>query len=124
MPGTRRMTGSIRWAFQLDLSAGRSARRGDNPVFVDLAVDRGPRHAQRFGRLDLVALVVEQALHDGIALHRLQRAEQPAADRPALRRQVGRADRPGAPTLHDPPEYLPELLGVAGPARPQQDLHR
>jgi acyl-CoA synthetase (AMP-forming)/AMP-acid ligase II len=31
------------------------ARRGDDAVFVDAAVDRRPGHAQRAGRADLVA---------------------------------------------------------------------
>jgi hypothetical protein len=50
-----------------------------------------PRDSAAF---DFITLVVQQALDDGIALHRLQRAEQPAAHRPALRRQVVRLDRP------------------------------
>src|SRR5215470_18959343 len=106
------------------LRSWRLAGRGDDAVFVDLAIDRRPGHPERLGRLDLVALVVLQALHDRVALHRLEGAEQPAADRPALGRQVGRADGPGTPALHHAPEDLPELLGVAGPARAEQDLHR
>src|ERR1039457_3849695 len=101
-----------------------SVGRHDDPVLVDLAVDRRSGHAQRLGRLDLVALMVQQALHDGIALHRLQRAEQSAAYRPALRRQVVGVDRPGPPVLDDLLEDVPELLGVTWPARPQEELHR
>src|SRR5579875_1951220 len=40
----------------------RSPPGGDDAVLVDLAVDRRARHAERLGRLDLVALVVLQAL--------------------------------------------------------------
>jgi hypothetical protein len=63
---------------------GWSAGRGDDPVLVDLAVDRRPRHSQCFGCFDLVAVKVQQGLHDSVAFHRLQRAEQAAAHAPAL----------------------------------------
>jgi hypothetical protein len=62
----------------------RSADRGNDAVLVDLAVDRRPGHPQRLRRFDLITLVVQQVLDNGVALHRLQRAEQPAAHRPAL----------------------------------------
>src|SRR5216684_80181 len=78
---------------QLARAAAASAGRDDDSVLVDLAVDRRPGHAQRLSRLDLIALEVEQALHNGIAFHQLQRTEQPAAYRPAFRRQITRADR-------------------------------
>src|SRR5580704_6817648 len=100
-----------------------SAPGGDDPVLVDLAVDRGARHAQRFGGPDLVAVVILQALHDRVPLDGLQRGQQPAAHRPALRRQVLGHDRPGPAALDDLLEHLPELLGVARPGVPQQQLH-
>src|SRR5436305_7761637 len=105
-------------------SDGWSAGRGDDPVLADLAVDRRPRHSQRFGCLGLVAVGVQQGLHDGVALHRLQRAEQAAAHRPALGWQVTRMDSSAALVVHDLLEHLPELLGVARPAGPEQKLHR
>ena len=52
-----------------------SAGRGDDPELVDLAIDRGPGHAERLGRLRLVAAGVEQALRDGVTLDRLERAQ-------------------------------------------------
>src|SRR5580698_1826403 len=100
------------------------ARRHHDPVLMDLAVDRGAGHAQRLRRLHLVAVEVEQALHDGVALHRLQRAEQPPAHGPALGREVLGLDDAGAAVLHDTPQYLPQLLGVARPVVAQQQLHR
>src|SRR3989440_11427999 len=96
----------------------------DDAVLVDLAVDRRPGHSQGFRRLRLVALRVEQALHDRVALQGLQRAEQPAAHRPAFGRQVVGVDRAGTAVVCDPPEYLPELLDGARPAGPQEKLER
>ena len=58
---------------------GARPPRGGPDSFA--ATSRPPRPTDC---LDLAAVVVQQALHDGIALHRLQRAEQPAAHRPAL----------------------------------------
>jgi len=60
------------------------SRRGDDPELMDLAVDRGPGHAQRLRGLRLVAVGVQQALRDGVALDRLQRAEEPPAEGPGL----------------------------------------
>jgi hypothetical protein len=59
-------------------------RRGEDPELVDLSVDRGPGHAQRLRGLRLVAVGVKQTLRDGVALDRLQRAEEPAAEGPGL----------------------------------------
>src|SRR6516165_155093 len=70
----------------------KSAGGDEDAVSVDLAIDRRPGHAERLGRLGLVAARVQQALHDRVALQGLQRAQPPAADRPALRRQVAWLD--------------------------------
>src|SRR5271165_6147008 len=101
-----------------------SATGCDDPVLVDFAVDRGPGHAQRLGRPDLVAVMVLQALHDRVPLDRLQRGQQPPAYRPAFGRQVLRHDHAGPAALDDLLEHLPELFGVARPVVPQQQLHR
>src|SRR5208337_41234 len=119
-PGTGHMSSHFE---PQPLGAG-SATGCDDAVLVDFAVDRGPRHAQRLGRPDLVAVVVLQALHDRIPLDRLQRGQQPPAHRPAFGRQVLRHDHPGPAALDDLLEHLPELFGVARPVVPQQQLHR
>src|SRR5580704_14229170 len=90
-------------------SSGSAAGR-DDAVLVDLAVDSGPGHAQRLGRPDLVAVVVLQALHDRVPLDRLQRGQQPAAHRPALRGQVARHNQAGPAALHDLFEDVPEQI--------------
>src|SRR5262249_47943667 len=84
-----------------------SAHWDHDPVLVDLAVDGGPGHSERLGGLDLVPVEVEQALHDGIALHRLQRAQQAAADGAAFWRQVRGLDDAGPPELDNPAKHLP-----------------
>jgi hypothetical protein len=53
-------------------------RRRDDAEFADAAVDRRARHTQRPGRPDLVAVVVEQRLHDRVPLDGLQRRQHPA----------------------------------------------
>ena len=68
-----------------ELSALTPQRRGrdpcstrrDDPELVDLAVDRRAGHAERPGGLDLVAVGVGEALHDRVALERLERRQHP-----------------------------------------------
>src|ERR1700722_17303334 len=86
-----------------------TARRGDDSVLVDAPVDGRPGHAERSGGPDLVPAVVEQGLHDRVALDRLERGQYPAAHRPALGRQVGRQDLTDPAALHHLLKHLPEL---------------
>jgi alpha-1,2-mannosyltransferase len=101
-----------------------SGTLGDDPVLVDLAVDRRPGHPQRRRRGDLVAVVVDEAGHDGVPLEGLDRREHPARDGADPGRQVLRLDDARAVLLDDLAEHLDQLGDVPRPARPAEQLHR
>nr|WP_307856350.1 hypothetical protein [Catenulispora pinistramenti] len=61
---------------------------GLDAVFADLPVDRGAGHTQGSGCFVLVAVGVQQAAHDRVALRGLQWVEYPAGHGVAFRRQV------------------------------------
>src|ERR1700742_3758959 len=97
---------------------------GYDAVLADAAVDRRAGHAERAGRADLVAALVEQGLNDRVPFDRLKRRQHPARDRPALGRQVLRQDLADPAALYHLLEHLPELGRVPRPGGPLQQLHR